>query len=43
MKLQTLPKCALVTWDQLSKNRTEVTNDWEAMKRYRDEVGIDIH
>lgn len=32
-----------VTWDQLSKNRTEVTNDWEAMKRYRDEVGIDIH
>ncbi len=34
---------ASVTWDQLSKNRTEVTTDWEAMKRYRDEVGIDIH
>lgn len=34
---------ASVTWDQLSKNRTEVTTDWEAMKRYREEVGIDIH
>lgn len=34
---------ASVTWDQLSKNRVEVTNDWEAMKRYREEVGIEIH
>lgn len=34
---------ASVTWDQLSKNRAEVTNDWEAMKRYREEVGIEIH
>jgi dihydropyrimidine dehydrogenase (NAD+) subunit PreA len=32
-----------VTWDQLSKSKAEVTTDWEAMKRYRDEVGIDIH
>jgi dihydropyrimidine dehydrogenase (NAD+) subunit PreA len=34
---------APVTWDQLSKNRSEVTTDWEAMKRYREEVGIEIH
>ena len=32
-----------VTWDQLTKNRTDVTEDWEAMKRYREEVGIEIH
>lgn len=34
---------ASVTWDQLSKTRPEVTTDWETMKRYRAEVGIDIH
>lgn len=34
---------ASVTWDELSKNRTEVTTDWDAMKKYREEVGIDIH
>jgi len=31
------------TWDQLSQARPEVTNDWEAMKKYRQEKGIEIH
>ncbi|MBF6595039.1 MAG: NAD-dependent dihydropyrimidine dehydrogenase subunit PreA [Thermaceae bacterium] len=34
---------ASVTWDELSRNKTEVTTDWEAMKKYREEVGIEIH
>ncbi len=34
---------ASVTWDQLSRNKAEVTNDWDAMKKYREEVGIEIH
>jgi dihydropyrimidine dehydrogenase (NAD+) subunit PreA len=32
-----------VTWDELSKAKPEVTEDWEAMQRYRDERGIHIH
>jgi dihydropyrimidine dehydrogenase (NAD+) subunit PreA len=32
-----------VTWDELSKARPDVTEDWEAMQRYRDERGIHIH
>lgn len=32
-----------VTWDQLVKSRAEVTEDWEAMKKYREELGIHIH
>ena len=32
-----------VTWSELSQKRTEVTEDWEAMKQYRDEAGIHIH
>jgi dihydropyrimidine dehydrogenase (NAD+) subunit PreA len=32
-----------VTWDQLVKTRTDVTDDWDAMKRYREEQGIHIH
>jgi dihydropyrimidine dehydrogenase (NAD+) subunit PreA len=31
------------TWRQLSKDRPEVTQDWEAMKAYRKEIGLDIH
>jgi dihydropyrimidine dehydrogenase (NAD+) subunit PreA len=34
---------ASVTWDELSTTRPEVTEDWEAMQRYRDERGIHIH
>jgi dihydropyrimidine dehydrogenase (NAD+) subunit PreA len=32
-----------VTWDELSKTRPDVTEDWEAMQRYRDEHDIHIH
>ena len=32
-----------VTWDQLSKSQPEVTSDWEAMKKYRQDKGIEIH
>lgn len=32
-----------ITWDQLAKSQPEVTEDWEAMKRYRARVGINIH
>jgi dihydropyrimidine dehydrogenase (NAD+) subunit PreA len=32
-----------VTWDQLCQTRGEVTEDWEAMRRYRVEQGIHIH
>jgi dihydropyrimidine dehydrogenase (NAD+) subunit PreA len=31
------------TWRQLSQDRPEVTQDWEAMKAYRAEIGLDIH
>jgi len=32
-----------VTWSELAQNQTPVTEDWEAMKDYRDKMGIDIH
>ena len=32
-----------VTWEELSQTKREVTEDWEAMKRYREEQGIHIH
>ncbi|HEX3683425.1 MAG TPA: NAD-dependent dihydropyrimidine dehydrogenase subunit PreA [Bryobacteraceae bacterium] len=39
-----LPPCReSVTWDELSKTQPEVTNDWEAMERYRAAHGIHIH
>lgn len=39
-----LPPCnERVTWDELSKTKPEVTEDWEAMQRYRAERGIHIH
>jgi dihydropyrimidine dehydrogenase (NAD+) subunit PreA len=31
------------TWRQLSSERPEVTQDWEAMKAYRAEIGLEIH
>lgn len=37
------PTFPSVTWDELSKSQPEVTENWEAMKRYRDEHGIHIH
>jgi dihydropyrimidine dehydrogenase (NAD+) subunit PreA len=32
-----------VTWSELSEKKAEITEDWDAMKEYRDEVGIHIH
>jgi dihydropyrimidine dehydrogenase (NAD+) subunit PreA len=32
-----------LTWDQLSKSEPAVTEDWEAMKRYRERMGIQVH
>jgi len=32
-----------VTWNELVRDRPEVTTDWDAMKAYREETGIDIH
>jgi len=39
-----LPAChPSTTWDQLSKSQPEVTENWEAMNRYREELDIHIH
>jgi dihydropyrimidine dehydrogenase (NAD+) subunit PreA len=32
-----------VTWSELSEKETEITEDWEAMKAYRERKGIHIH
>jgi dihydropyrimidine dehydrogenase (NAD+) subunit PreA len=32
-----------LTWDQLMRAHPEVGEDWEAMKRYREAMGIHIH
>jgi len=32
-----------VTWEQICKTNPEATQDWEAMKRYREQMGIHIH
>ncbi|MBV9300834.1 MAG: NAD-dependent dihydropyrimidine dehydrogenase subunit PreA [Acidobacteriaceae bacterium] len=37
------PYRASVTWDQLSQSQREVTEDWEAMNRYREQQKIHIH
>ncbi len=43
IEMVTLPSGrASVTWNQLMRERPEVL-EWDAMQRYRDEVGIDIH
>ncbi|MBX9668943.1 MAG: NAD-dependent dihydropyrimidine dehydrogenase subunit PreA [Candidatus Obscuribacterales bacterium] len=31
------------TWNELSKKRPEITQEWDKMEAYRDEVGIHIH
>lgn len=39
-----LPPCReSVTWDDLAKSQREVTEDWDAMERYRESQGIHIH
>jgi dihydropyrimidine dehydrogenase (NAD+) subunit PreA len=37
------PRQASVTWEEIAKSQPEVTESWDAMKRYRDEHGIHIH
>jgi dihydropyrimidine dehydrogenase (NAD+) subunit PreA len=32
-----------VTWSEITQQKPEVTEDWEAMKAYRQQVGIHIH
>jgi dihydropyrimidine dehydrogenase (NAD+) subunit PreA len=32
-----------VSWDELAKSQPEITEDWEAMQRYRERMGIHIH
>ena len=32
-----------VTWQELTEKQNEVTEDWDAMKAYREKVGIEIH
>ena len=32
-----------VTWSELSEKKTEITEDWDAMKEYRKKAGIHIH
>jgi len=32
-----------VTWSELSEQQTQITEDWEAMKEYRERNGIHIH
>ena len=39
-----VPPCRpSATWDELSKTQRAVTEDWEAMKEYRESLGIHIH
>ena len=37
------PTQEAVTWDELTRTRPEVTEDWQAMEAYRKELGIEIH
>jgi dihydropyrimidine dehydrogenase (NAD+) subunit PreA len=32
-----------VTWEEISRTRPEVTEDWQAMEKYRKDFGIEIH
>jgi dihydropyrimidine dehydrogenase (NAD+) subunit PreA len=37
------PQRPSVTWGELAKSEPAVTQDWEAMEKYRDQAGIHIH
>lgn len=44
IRMVELPPCReSATWDELSRERPAVTEDWDAMKQYRDEQNIHIH
>jgi dihydropyrimidine dehydrogenase (NAD+) subunit PreA len=37
------PERPSATWDEISRQTPQVTEDWDAMERYRQELGIHIH
>jgi dihydropyrimidine dehydrogenase (NAD+) subunit PreA len=37
------PERPSATWDEISRQTPQVTEDWDAMQRYRQELGIHIH
>ena len=37
------PERESVTWAEIVRSHPEITEDWEAMKRYREQMGIHIH
>ena len=37
------PESESITWDELCRDQPKVTNDWEAMKKYRELHGIHVH
>lgn len=41
--VEVAPRHEAVTWDQLCKTNPAATEDWEAMKEYRQKLGIEIH
>jgi dihydropyrimidine dehydrogenase (NAD+) subunit PreA len=32
-----------ITWGEITQKMPEVTLKWDEMKKYREQVGIDIH
>jgi dihydropyrimidine dehydrogenase (NAD+) subunit PreA len=44
IRMVELPPCReSVSWEELSRTQPAVTEDWETMKRYREEQNIHIH
>lgn len=41
--VEVAPERDSVTWGEITEKLPEVTLDWDAMRRYRDKHGIDIH
>jgi dihydropyrimidine dehydrogenase (NAD+) subunit PreA len=41
--LEVPPERPSTTWDEISRQTPEVTEDWDAMERYRQQLGIHIH
>jgi dihydropyrimidine dehydrogenase (NAD+) subunit PreA len=37
------PRRPAVTWEEILRTHPEITEDWDAMRRYRDQMGIHIH
>jgi dihydropyrimidine dehydrogenase (NAD+) subunit PreA len=41
--VEVAPERASTTWDEISRNEPAVTEDWDAMAKYRETHGIHIH